>query len=257
MARAAIISENGRVKAWAACLALFVAGSAWAGPPFVTDDPEPVEYRHWEINSGLAASWGHDEVSAGIPTIDINYGIAPNVQAHIQPRYSYEKAGSQARSGIDDTEIGVKYRFMNIDEGGSAWMAGIYPLYQLPTGDRKLGPGRGEGQAFLPLWIQHDSGPWTVYGGSGYRINPGGGNRNSVFTGVTALYKVGYGLQLGAEVYHESPTASDSGATTAFNVGGSYGLAPRCNLLFSAGRTLNDGPSTPRASAYVAVQLLY
>ena len=22
---------------------------AWAGPPFVTDDPEPVEYRHWEI----------------------------------------------------------------------------------------------------------------------------------------------------------------------------------------------------------------
>ena len=22
---------------------------AWAGPPFVTDDPEPVEYRHWEF----------------------------------------------------------------------------------------------------------------------------------------------------------------------------------------------------------------
>ena len=22
---------------------------AWAGPPFTTDDPEPVEYQHWEV----------------------------------------------------------------------------------------------------------------------------------------------------------------------------------------------------------------
>lgn len=26
------------------------AASAFAGPPFRTDDPEPVDYQHWEIN---------------------------------------------------------------------------------------------------------------------------------------------------------------------------------------------------------------
>ena len=31
-----------------ACLAF--ATMAQAGPPFVTDDPEPVEFKHWEIN---------------------------------------------------------------------------------------------------------------------------------------------------------------------------------------------------------------
>ena len=28
---------------------LFQALPLWAGPPFETDDPEPVEYHHWEI----------------------------------------------------------------------------------------------------------------------------------------------------------------------------------------------------------------
>jgi len=33
-------------------LAAFTLGGALvavAGPPFVTDDPEPVDYRHWEF----------------------------------------------------------------------------------------------------------------------------------------------------------------------------------------------------------------
>ena len=67
-----------------AILATFT--SAWAGPPFVTDDPEPLEPQHWEINYALSKSWRQGEASAAIPNIDINYGAAPNIQLHIQPR---------------------------------------------------------------------------------------------------------------------------------------------------------------------------
>jgi hypothetical protein len=28
---------------------LLLSSSALAGPPFVTDDPEPVDYLHWEL----------------------------------------------------------------------------------------------------------------------------------------------------------------------------------------------------------------
>ena len=28
---------------------LFLSSPASAGPPFITDDPEPTDYQHWEL----------------------------------------------------------------------------------------------------------------------------------------------------------------------------------------------------------------
>jgi hypothetical protein len=33
----------------AALTILGITGTAHGGPPFVTDDPEPVDYQHWEF----------------------------------------------------------------------------------------------------------------------------------------------------------------------------------------------------------------
>jgi hypothetical protein len=239
--------------------AAFVAvfDSAWAGPPFVTDDPEPVEYRHWEVNYAVTGTWRDGGVSAGIPSIDINYGIVPDTQLHIQPRYSYERTGQDARSGVDDTELGVKYRFLTIEHDNSSTMIGVYPIYRLPTGDRALGSSRGKGQLFLPLWVQSDSERWTFYGGPGYRINPGTGNKNSLFLGGTALYKVTQSLRLGAELFHETPDAVEGAGSTGFNVGGICNLSQRYNFLFSAGKGLSNVSATNQLSVYLALQALY
>ncbi len=35
------------------------SATALAGPPYTTDDPEPVEYRHWKLH--LASQVGHDK----------------------------------------------------------------------------------------------------------------------------------------------------------------------------------------------------
>lgn len=46
---------RGRLKKVVVETGLIVVGvlllmrRAWAGPPFFTDDPEPVEYMHWEV----------------------------------------------------------------------------------------------------------------------------------------------------------------------------------------------------------------
>ena len=37
--------------------------SALAGPPFLTDDPEPVEYEHWEIYVASISQEEHGGVS--------------------------------------------------------------------------------------------------------------------------------------------------------------------------------------------------
>jgi hypothetical protein len=228
--------------------------SVWAGPPFITDDPEPVEYRHWEINYALTESWRNGEISANIPALDINYGASPDLQLHVQPRYSYEKTVNGSRFGIDDTELGAKYRFWTSQHDTSSTSAAIYPMVQLPTGDTRLGPSRGQKQSFLPLWVQHDNETWTVYGGAGYRINPGTGNKNSFFTGAAALYRLSQKLQLGGELFHETPTAIGDEGTAGFNLGGAYSLTSDCNFLFSAGRARD---STNERSIYFALQVIY
>jgi len=234
-----------------------VFNSAWAGPPFVTDDPEPVEYHHWEINYGVTDTLVQGSASIGLPSIDINYGIAPDIQLHAQPRYSYEKSTTNRRFGIDDTEVGFKYRFLNIEQGDSSFMAGIYPMFQLPTGDTKLGPDRGKHQSFLPLWLQYTKKEWTSYGGAGYRINPGAGNKNSVFLGAATLYQFTPSLQFGGEIFHQTPDSTEGKSTSGVNLGGSYNLAHDYNFLFSAGRGLDYASSTNQLSVYLALQVLY
>lgn len=231
------------------------AGPVAAGPPFVTDDPEPVQFGHWEVNTAFSQTWGHGSASAAMPGIDINYGVLPGVQLHVQPRYSRERSGAERLFGIDDTEVGVKYRFFNIEKPDASLMIGVYPLLQVPTGNKKLGPGRNTIPVFLPLWIQGTSARLTVYGGAGYRVNQGPENRNSVYTGATALYKLAQRIQLGGELFHETRTTVSGAGVTGFNVGGSYSLAEDYNILFSAGRTLQSTDGNQR-SVYVGLQVL-
>jgi hypothetical protein len=128
-----------------------LASKAWAGPPFITDDPEPVEHGHWEVNYGLSKTWRQGSSSTALPSVDINYGLLPNVQLHAQPRYSRESSPEGHQSGIDDTEVGVKYRFAEFHHGSTTTSAGIYPMLQLRTGDKKLGDDRRKLQTLLPL----------------------------------------------------------------------------------------------------------
>lgn len=217
--------------------------SAEAGPPFVTDDPEPVDFGRWEINTAVTGAWHGHQASLGVPSVDINYGAAPNVQLHAQPRLSIERDGNTEK-GVDDTEIGIKYRFYerkSADE--SSFSLATYPMYMVPTGAKRLGPDRGTRGVFLPLWAQYDRGAWSVYGGSGYRLNRGPDGRNSTFTGVTVLRQFTEALQIGVEAFHETATSHDAGSTSGFNVGGTRQLSDRLNLLFSAGRSFGEGAS--------------
>lgn len=203
-----------------AIAALLLAAAAHAGPPFVTDDPEPVEHGHWEVNYAISRTWHAGSASTALPAIDINYGIVPNVQVHAQPRYSSETDAHGRKVGLDDTEVGVKSRFMHYASSDTTFMAGIYPMLQLPTDQRRLGNGRGRLQSFLPLWVQIEHGAWSGYGGIAYRINQGPQNRNAVFTGATLLYKFAPDLQLGGELFRETAGATDSTSTSGFNLGG-------------------------------------
>ena len=92
----------------------------YAGPPFNTDDPEPVDFKHWEyyissINNRQSGVW-----SGTAPHFEINYGIIPNVQVHLlMPlNYNYSR-GHGSGYGYSETEFGLKYRFVQETKNSS------------------------------------------------------------------------------------------------------------------------------------------
>jgi outer membrane putative beta-barrel porin/alpha-amylase len=226
---------------------------AWAGPPFATDDPEPVEHRHWEVY--LASRSFHDKGgwSGTLPEVEINYGLIPNVQLHLISPVSYVAPDHEAhRFGYGDTELGIKYRFF--EETDFLPQVGTFPLLELPSGERKRGLGTGHVEAFFPLWLQKSFEPWTTYGGAGYWVNPGKGNRNWWFIGWELQREILPSFVLGGEFFHETSSEENGESDTRFNLGAIYDLTDRYHLLVSAGHTV-QGPGA--FQAYAAFQITF
>jgi hypothetical protein len=239
----------------AALTILGIAGTAYGGPPFVTDDPEPVEYQHWEFYvASMDSKLGGDWSGTG-PHFELNYGVVPDVQLHIIAPLAYDAPPEgSSHYGLGDVEIGVKCRF--VQETNYLPQAGIYPLLELPTGSERENLGNGHLQAFLPLWLQKSWGSWTTYGGGGYGINSlSRGRQNWEFVGAVLQKQVLKNLAIGAEVYHQTAYQTDFPNTgTAFNVGTVIDLSEQHHLLFSVGRSI-DGPVD--FQCYIAYQFTF
>ena len=213
---------------------------ALAGPPFRTDDPQPVDFRHWEAYVFSTFDKTADGRATQFPALEFNWGAVPNVQIHlIVPAASSRPPGGPTWFGAGDVEFGVKYRF--IQEGGARPQIGIFPQLELPTGNVDRGLGNGGVWARLPLWVQKSWGPWTTYGGGGYVINRAPGMRSHALAGWLLQRDLGKRLTLGGEVYSEGRSSIMIRSSTVVDLGGYYNFSRNFSLLFSAGREFIGG----------------
>ncbi|MDR3689696.1 MAG: hypothetical protein P4L46_09990 [Fimbriimonas sp.] len=220
---------------------------AWGtpGPPFITDDPEPVEFQHYEVYIASITSRFFGQSTGTLPHLEVNYGGAPNVQFHIIAPMAYATASGQPFNyGYGDTEVGIKYRF--VQENDHRPMVGIFPLVEVPTGNRSKGLSTGQTAFFLPVWLQKSYGNWTAYGGGGYWNNPGPGNLNYWFTGLTLQCQATKNLMIGGEFFHTTQQVVGESSITAFNIGGVYDFDEGHHLMMSIGTGLrgNDNGTT-------------
>lgn len=230
-----------------------LALNALAGPPFLTDDPSPVDYQHWECYLASQHTQTADGWFGTAPHIELNYGVITNVQLHLIAPLAYTApSGDSTHYGYGDTELGVKFRF--VQETETLPQIGIFPLLEIPTGSESRGLGSGHVQAFLPLWLQKSFGNWTIYGGGGYGINPGTGNENWGFVGAVVQRQITKNILLGAEIYHRTTMTTGGSGDTAFNLGTVIDFTENHHLLFSAGRSL-DGPTN--FQCYLAYQFTF
>lgn len=241
-----------RLIARSGVLALLLASSpALAGPPYDTDDPEPTELHHWEVYA-FGADDGFGGSVDGAAGLDLNFGAAPGLQLTATIPLDFE-TGAGTHAGRGDVEIGIKYRFLHREKARLSFA--IFPRVILPTADPRFGTGRV--RLLLPVWGQKDIGAWSVFGGGGYTINPGPGNRDFWQAGLAATRPVTKRLAIGAELFRQGADEIGSGGTTRLGLGGIYSLGGPYSLLVSGGPQFVDGRSAAGFHAYVALGLAF
>jgi hypothetical protein len=233
---------------------LLSSPAAWAGPPFQTDDPEPIDFRHFEFYTFATADGTSLEMDTQGPAVEFNWGALANMHLHIivpmaailpsnSPRFAPLGQGPSG-FGIGDIELGVKYRF--IQESRHRPMVGTFVMFELPVGDSRRGLGVGTTWYKMPIWAQKTWGPWTTYGGVGETIVPQTGYHNFTYGGWLVQRDIGKKLTLGTELYShgaEGPATPQIKAAALLDAGGYYYFKkPAFQFLFCYGHSIAGQP---------------
>ena len=234
---------------------LLAPGLALAGPPYLTDDPEPTDTGHWEVYNFLGGTKGADGLG-GEAGLDLNYGAAKDVQLTLvlPVGYSargYSLSGLQAGGGV--IEAAAKIKLLHQAEGGGGWEPdlAVFPRLFVPT-DTNFGPAHIN--LFLPVWVGKDFGKWSLFGGGGYDINPAPEGRNFWQGGIAISRALGERASLGAEVWRQGADAPGAPGTTTVNVGATWRFTKHWSLIGSAGPSFIDG-GRHGSAFYIALKL--
>ncbi len=228
---------------------------AFAGPPILTDDTGTPGDRKWEINVGVTLDKRDDERRYETPDLDLNYGIGD----HIQLNYSVswivlDKRDEGSKNGLGNSEVAVKWRFMDEDKHGIAMS--VYPrlIFNNPTSSAERGLA-DKGTTFrLPVEMEKKIGLINVNTEFGHDFRQRGGDE--WLYGLSLKYAEIKGLEALAEIYG---TANNSFKRheTVFNLGLRYDLSENCTLLASAGRSFHSAADQPNLLLYGGIQMRF
>jgi hypothetical protein len=212
------------------------AAPALAGPPYLTDDPVPTDTGHWEIYAFTDGEGENSSIDADAG-FDFNYGPVKDVQltATLPLSFAHE-AGQGWRAGTGDVELAVKSRFFNDEKHGLS--AAVFPRAFLPTSTLA---SHERTRLLLPIWAGKDfAGGTSVFGGGGYELNPGPGNRNFWQAGLAVTHDLSKAVSVGGELAWQQRDADDGTAETSAGLGTIVKLSDHYALLFSGGPTWAD-----------------
>jgi len=142
------------------CLGTVPASFAQGGPPMLTDDPGTPGSGVWEINTAYMEQRTTQERLRSFPHVDFNYGIGERIQLKLETGWLFVDApeGGGVSSGLDDSLLGVKWRFL--EQARSGVDMSVYPQLQAEnsTGSVARGLANPGPNLFLPVEMGATSG---------------------------------------------------------------------------------------------------
>lgn len=235
-----------------ALLAALLAVPALAGPPYVTDDPQPTDEGHYEIYLFATGARTHGE-SANEGGIDFNYGAAPDLQLTAVLPVAWNSAGGMSYANLGGIELAAKYKFLHQDDVG--FDVAFFPRVILPAGSGHV--GERHASLLLPFWAERSWGKWDTFGGGGCTIDNGGSSQNFCQFGVALTREIVTGFSVGAEIYHQTADVQGGKASTGLGFGATYDIDDNFHLMGSVGPGLQNAAQTGQVVWYSALQVTF
>jgi hypothetical protein len=226
---------------------------AFAGPPYVTDDPEPTDYKHFEIYLFADGTITRND-NAGQTGVDFNYGAAPNLQLTAVLPLAYDRPADGTRAlGRGNIELAAKVRLLHQESFG--WDVSVFPRIFLSS-PSSAAPER-HSSLLLPIWLEKDWNEWATFGGGGCVLHPGGAAKNSCLMGWAVTRQVLPRLQLGAELSHQTADSGGKRASTGIGAGARYDVSEHLHLVGSIGPGIQHSADTNQYSWYAALLMTF
>jgi hypothetical protein len=228
---------------------------AQGGPPMLTDDPGTPGAGVLEINLSYIEQKNRQERLRSLPHADFNYGLGEQIQLKYETSWLLSDApdGGATKSGLDNSLLGVKWRFLDQDRSGAD--VSVYPQLQVEnsTGSVSRGIAQPGPNLFLPLELARDFGKVKLVGEAGYQYFRA--REDEWVVGVLGAMQASENLEIMAEVRSFSHRFLNGGDVIA-NAGLRQTLNPKIKLVASVGTGLNNGPDATTFITYVGVQMV-
>lgn len=201
------------------------------GPPMLVDDSEVADYKEWELNTSVNYNIDHKH-HLGLPHIDLNYGIWPDVQFTIGAPLEFTFHRPEVSTRMGEMNIGVKYLFLKQDD--FPFSAGTFPQIFIDDG---VG-------FFMPLFIQRKVGRFLLGYGVSYFIEEK--RYDNLQMGVITGCQVTDRLELMLEYLHQHNMQMWSGNIGYANGGFRFNFTDSIILMGSFGTQVLDKSDAPR-----------
>lgn len=232
------------------------AAHAQAGPPLLTDDPGTPGDGRWEINLAFTVERRRTETVFEAPILDINYGLGERIQLKYEvPWLVLDEEGGGARNGLGNSQLGVKWRFLDEERHGVSMS--VYPQlsFDNPTSSDERGLVEEGLELSLPVQVSRSVGPMEFTLEVGYVLVEG--REDQWLCGLAAAWPVTEGFEVVGEV-HGTATRGFEEDELVFNLGGVVDLHENLSLLFSAGRSFREsGSGEPELLGYFGFQFKF
>jgi hypothetical protein len=224
---------------------------ALAGPPYITDDPEPTDTGHWENYLFVEGARTAGQRFTPIAGIEVNYGAFEDTQLTMSVPLNTNPGPGGIGVVWAPLGMGVKYRFIEEDDDGWRPQVAFFPSIAIPVGPANAGAPVTE---LLPIWMQKSFGDWTFFGGGGYTNNPGPGNRDFANYGIAAQNQVTKQLALGVEIFGAGKDSVNDRPTTAVGVAALYDFSDLWHVIASVNTGISNAHAADQFSYNLALK---
>lgn len=220
----------------------------------ITTDPGTPGDKRWEINVGVSVEKRNSAIQYEVPVVNANYGVGEHLQLSYEVPWIVLKPEREiAKSGLGNSNIGVKWRFL--DEARQGISMSTEPAFEFnnPTSSADRGLV-DSGSAFrLPLEMERELGPVTANLEFGRVFKQR--ESNEWIYGAVLRRKVVESLELLAEI-HGAGRPNFRKHETVLNLGAIWDIGRRYSALLSAGRSFQSSASdAPTMLLYIGMQM--